>query len=92
MFKTNLDNESFKWTAISRVSSGFSIDELAELSRKLSSSWKRVYPGMVPPNIDWGKEKPDLWIEPESSVILQVKINNFFFEKNIVYNIIYIYL
>lgn len=27
----------------------------------------------MPPNIEWGKEKPDLWIEPESSVILQVK-------------------
>lgn len=28
---------------------------------------------MMPPNIEWGKEKPDLWIEPESSVIVQVK-------------------
>lgn len=27
----------------------------------------------MPPNIEWDKEKPDLWIEPESSVILQVK-------------------
>jgi len=40
---------------------------------KLSSHWKRVYPGVMPPNIEWGKEKPDLWIEPESSVIVQVK-------------------
>jgi len=39
----------------------------------LSSHWKRVYPGKMPPNIEWGKEKPDLWIEPESSVIVQVK-------------------
>lgn len=27
----------------------------------------------MPHNIEWDKEKPDLWIEPESSVILQVK-------------------
>jgi len=27
----------------------------------------------IPPNIKWGKEKPDLWIEPTLSVILQVK-------------------
>ncbi|XP_060868826.1 DNA ligase 4 isoform X1 [Metopolophium dirhodum] len=67
------DGESFKCSAISRVSSGFSTEELADLSRKLSSHWQRVYPGKMPPNIEWGKEKPDLWIEPESSVIVQVK-------------------
>lgn len=31
----------------------------------------------MPPNIEWGKEKPDLWIEPELSVILQVKTKFF---------------
>ncbi|XP_022180301.1 DNA ligase 4 isoform X4 [Myzus persicae] len=67
------DDESFKCSAISRVSSGFSTEELADLSRSLSPHWKRVYPGVMPPNIEWGKEKPDLWIEPESSVIVQVK-------------------
>lgn len=68
-----LDGDSFKCIAISRVSSGFSTEELAELSRKLSPHWKRVYPGVMPPNIEWDREKPDLWIEPPSSVILQVK-------------------
>ncbi|VVC30005.1 Hypothetical protein CINCED_3A019636 [Cinara cedri] len=67
------DDESIKCTAISRVSSGFSTEELAELSRKLKPHWKIVYPGVMPPNIEWDKEKPDLWIEPELSVILQVK-------------------
>ncbi|KAL5243761.1 hypothetical protein ACI65C_011171 [Semiaphis heraclei] len=67
------DGESFKCSAISRVSSGLSIEELADLSRKLFSHWKRINPGVMPPNIEWGKEKPDLWIEPESSVIVQVK-------------------
>lgn len=36
----------------------------------------------MPPNIEWGKEKPDLWIEPESSVIVQVKITLLFFTYN----------
>jgi len=39
----------------------------------LSPHWKRFNPKDMPPNIEWGKEKPDLWIEPESSVIVQVK-------------------
>lgn len=72
--KQFIDGELFKFTAISRVSSGFSTEELANLSRKLDPHWKRVYPKQIPPNIEWGKEKPDLWIEPESSVIVQVKI------------------
>lgn len=72
--KLFVDSESsFKCIAISRVSSGFSTEELAELSRKLFPHWKRVCPGVMPHNIEWDKEKPDLWIEPESSVILQVK-------------------
>lgn len=73
--KLCLEEDSFKCTAISRVSSGFSTEELAMLSQKLSPNWKRVYPGVMPPNIEWDKEKPDLWIEPELSVILQVKIS-----------------
>lgn len=70
--KLSIEGESITCSAISRVSSGFSSEELAELSRKLARHWKRVYPGKMPPNIEWDKEKPDLWIEPESSVILQV--------------------
>ncbi|XP_025209212.1 DNA ligase 4 isoform X1 [Melanaphis sacchari] len=67
------DGESSKYSAISRVSSGFSTEELAGLSRQLSPHWKRFNLKDMPPNIEWGKEKPDLWIEPESSVIIQVK-------------------
>jgi len=36
----------------------------------------------MPPNIEWGKEKPDLWIAPESSVIVQVKRTLLFFTYN----------
>lgn len=69
-----IDGESYTFTAISKVSSGFSTEELAELSKTLSTHWKRVKPGAIlPSNIEWGKNKPDLWIEPESSIILQVK-------------------
>lgn len=77
----SIDGESLKCIAISRVSSGFSIEELDELSRKLSPYWKKAYPGKMPPNIEWDKEKPDLWIEPESSVILEVKRNILIYHK-----------
>jgi len=49
------------------------MEELANLSVKLAPHWKRVGPDIMPPNIEWDKEKPDLWIEPKLSVILQVK-------------------
>jgi len=48
----------------------------------LSPHWQRVYSGKMPPNIEWGKEKPDLWIKPESSVIVQVKRKLLLFKYN----------
>ncbi|CAH0388751.1 unnamed protein product [Bemisia tabaci] len=56
-----------------RVGSGCTQEELSELGAKLAPHWRRVKTGIMPPNIIWTKEIPDLWIEPKNSIILQVK-------------------
>ncbi|XP_050525121.1 DNA ligase 4 [Daktulosphaira vitifoliae] len=62
-----------KFYSIGRVGSGCSDEELVELSNLLDPHWKQLKPGELIPNIDWNKEKPDLWIDPKSSVLLQIK-------------------
>lgn len=65
------DNKLFYSTA--RVGSGYSMNELSELLSKLESNWNETKIGEMPPSIEWAKEKPDVWIEPEKSFILEVK-------------------
>ncbi|KAK3927158.1 DNA ligase 4 [Frankliniella fusca] len=59
--------------SVGRVGSGYSRDELAELLQKLSPYWRPVKRGFMPDGLHWTKEKPDVWIEPQKSQILQVK-------------------
>lgn len=64
--------------SVTRVGSGYSMDELAELLQKLSSHWQRVIPGQCPLGLVWTKEKPDVWIAPQNSYILEVHTISFF--------------
>lgn len=67
--------------SVTRVGSGCTLEELAELGRQLEPHWKRCRPGFSPPGVLWTREKPELWIPPKDSVIVQVKtINIFHFE------------
>ncbi|XP_069681895.1 DNA ligase 4-like isoform X2 [Periplaneta americana] len=60
--------------SLTRVGSGYSMDELSELLLKLSPHWQRVKPGgQCPPSLVWTKEKPDVWIAPHNSYILEIK-------------------
>ncbi|XP_054278931.1 LOW QUALITY PROTEIN: DNA ligase 4 [Macrosteles quadrilineatus] len=59
--------------SVTRVGSGCTLDELSELSRKLEPHWRRTKPGYVPPSHLWTRERPELWLEPMDSVIVQVK-------------------
>lgn len=65
-----------------RVGSGCTQEELSELGAKLAPHWRRVKTGIMPPNIIWTKEKPDLWIEPKNSIILQVLAGHRSIQKN----------
>jgi hypothetical protein len=49
------------------------MDELSELLQKLSPHWQQVKSGHCPPGLLWTKEKPDVWIAPQNSYILEVQ-------------------
>ncbi|PNF19465.1 hypothetical protein B7P43_G02347 [Cryptotermes secundus] len=65
--------EPVEFHSVVRVGSGYSMYELSELLQKLSPHWQRVLPGQCPPCLAWTKEKPDVWIAPQNSYILEVK-------------------
>ncbi|XP_063173881.1 DNA ligase 4 [Candoia aspera] len=62
-----------KFHSICRVGSGCTMKELYDLGLKLATFWKK-YDRKVPPcNILCGVEKPQVFIEPCNSVIVQIK-------------------
>ncbi|KAL0278848.1 UNVERIFIED_CONTAM: hypothetical protein PYX00_000538 [Menopon gallinae] len=68
-----VDGDPEKFYSVARVGSGYSMDELSELQMKLKPHWNKVNLKEMPVCMEWTKEKPDLWIEPSKSFILQVK-------------------
>lgn len=63
-----------KFCSVTKIGSGYSLKELSELLRTLAPHWNVFNPRNLPKNIDFGrKEKPDVWIEPSKSKIVQVK-------------------
>lgn len=54
----------------SQVGSGYTYKELLDFNLKLKDKWQRQQPSAIKVT----KEKPDVWIEPEKSTILQVRI------------------
>lgn len=62
--------------SLGKVGSGYSMQELHELSLKLTPHWVINKKKKPPPNIILAtghKEQPDLWIQPSKSCIVQVK-------------------
>uniref|UniRef100_A0A8D0E747 DNA ligase n=1 Tax=Salvator merianae TaxID=96440 RepID=A0A8D0E747_SALMN len=59
--------------SICRVGSGYSMKELYDLGLKLAKYWKPYHRRDPPPNILCGTEKPEVFIEPYNSVIVQIK-------------------
>jgi DNA ligase-4 len=53
-----------------RVGSGYSNKDLFSLLQKLQPHFRT---GNVPGHLKFGREKPDVWIEPKNSVVVQVK-------------------
>lgn len=56
-----------------RVGSGYTMKELYELGLKLAKHWKVFRKSDPPASILCGTEKPEVYIEPRNSVIIQVK-------------------
>ncbi|XP_063243477.1 DNA ligase 4 [Bacillus rossius redtenbacheri] len=59
--------------SLGRVGSGYTSDELADLLLKMSPHWRPVELGRCPPGLVWTRERPEVWIPPEKSVLLEVK-------------------
>lgn len=58
--------------SFARVGSGFSDIALRDLLHKLNPYWKKWDKTTPPPMIYCSREVPDVWIEPNRSVILEV--------------------
>ncbi|KAL7845764.1 hypothetical protein AOLI_G00239560 [Acnodon oligacanthus] len=56
-----------------RIGSGYTMKELYDLGLKLAKHWKVYRKNDPPAAILCGTEKPEVYIEPRNSVILQVK-------------------
>ena len=73
MFVTSFSGSDPKeFESVTRVGSGCTMDELRELGEKLKPFWQKFQPGAEVPGLKWTKEKPELWIKPSDSFILQV--------------------
>lgn len=75
------DSDAKQFLSFVRLGSGYSQKELLELLTKLSPNWKqfdRKTAGQTCDSIKLSREKPDLWIEPSSSFIVQVSEKNKF--------------
>ncbi|KAI5618496.1 DNA ligase 4 isoform X1 [Silurus asotus] len=56
-----------------RIGSGYTMKELYELGLKLAKHWKVYRKSNPPVGILCGTEKPEVYVEPRNSVIIQVK-------------------
>ncbi|XP_018418656.1 PREDICTED: DNA ligase 4 [Nanorana parkeri] len=59
--------------SVCRIGSGYTMKELYDLGLKLAPHWKRYSKRDPPSSILCGTEKPEVYIQPGNSVILQVK-------------------
>ena len=55
--------------SVCRVGSGYTSEELAALSTRLASCTALARPSTV---VDFAKDKPHVWYDPQRSVVLQV--------------------
>ncbi|XP_053614941.1 DNA ligase 4 [Plodia interpunctella] len=62
-----------RWLSIGRVSSGLSFEDLRTLCAALERNWVPLKQREPPASLVFGKTKPDFWILPEHSVVLQVR-------------------
>ncbi|XP_017292785.1 DNA ligase 4 isoform X2 [Kryptolebias marmoratus] len=59
--------------SLCRIGSGYTMKELYDLGLKLAKHWKVYRKNDPPASILCGTEKPEVYIEPSDSVIIQVK-------------------
>lgn len=68
----SIEGNQLEFYSFARVGSGFSDEQLMGLLGKLDPYWQKWDKNASPPMIHFGREKPDVWINPSSSAILEV--------------------
>jgi len=71
-FLLGVATEDNKFWSVARVGCGYSRNELNKLQGQLESHWVKCEMGVMPDNVEWTKEKPDVTIDPSNSVVLEV--------------------
>ena len=59
--------------SICKVGSGYTMKELSDFNRKLTNKWSLYDKKDPPKHLAVTNEKPDVWIKPEDSFIVQIK-------------------
>ncbi|XP_038207910.1 DNA ligase 4-like isoform X1 [Zerene cesonia] len=62
-----------RWVAVGRVATGLTFDERETLCALLERKWTLAKRTPPPPCLFFNKDKPDFWILPEYSVVLEVR-------------------
>lgn len=65
--------ETKKFCSLCKIGSGYTHKELLDYNQKLADKWKKFDKKCPPVHLELSYEKPELWIEPKDSVIVQVK-------------------
>ena len=56
-----------------KIGSGYTMKELYDFNQKLANKWIKFDKSKPPGHLQFTVEKPDVWIEPKDSFIVQVK-------------------
>lgn len=67
------DEETGVYLSFCTVANGFTVDEFDRIDRLTSTKWRNVSTHPHPPNIRFGTRKPKFWIDPEDSIVLEIK-------------------
>lgn len=67
------ENDAKNFYSLCKIGSGYTHKELLEYNHKLADKWKKFDKKCPPAHLELGYEKPELWIEPKDSIIVQVK-------------------
>ncbi|CAK1540220.1 unnamed protein product [Leptosia nina] len=62
-----------RWVAVGRVATGLSFEERERVCALLEKNWKNAKRMPSPPSLFFNKDKPDFWIMPEHSIVLEVR-------------------
>ncbi|XP_047525298.1 DNA ligase 4 isoform X3 [Pieris napi] len=65
--------EEQRWVSVGRVASGLTFEERERLCVLLEQHWKPTKRVPPPSSLYFNKDKPDLWIMPEVSIVLEVR-------------------